>query len=301
MRSIASNQSRADPIWVRAMRLTALAIVIGVPLSQIVVYTSDFYPRDLASYLWAGEAWRTTGNPYTEAAVIVDDNPIYRYAPWFAIPWIWLSLLPTEVVEVGWAVAMACCAGLAVVPLFRTFGLRALPLGTFFFGWAVAIGLNGNVQPALIALLAWGVDRRWGPAAIAIAASLKAVPLLYVLVYAGRREWHKVLLTIAITIPLVAPMLLFEIPALNTAAGESYSLYGTSPVLWAAAAGACALATIGLARTRYGWLAAGVTVLMSLPRAFIYDITFLLPGLSERRSHADAGSLPNRASEPAGR
>ena len=47
-----------------------------------------------------------------------------------------------------------------------------------------------------------------------------------------------------------------------------------------------------LARTRYAWLAAGVAVAMALPRAFIYDITFLLPGLSERRAATEQSGPP---------
>lgn len=276
------------------MRLIALAILLGVPLSQVLAYTLEFYPRDMASYVWAGEAWRTTGNPYTAAPVIIDDNPIYRYAPWFAIPWIGLSLLPEQVLELGWTAAMVCCAVLAVIPLFGGYGVRAIPVGGFFLGWLTAIGLNGNVQPALVALLAWGVQRRWGPVAIALAASLKAVPILYVIVYAGRGEWGKVGWTIGLTIALVAPMLLFEIPPLNLAAGESYSLFGISPPVWGVVAAACAMAGLAAARTRYAWLTTGVAVLMALPRAFIYDITFMLPGLSERRTGTD----PTRSTAP---
>jgi len=268
--------------WARASRLLALALVIGLPLSQVAAYALDFVPRDVASYLWAGEAWRTTGSPYTEAAVVVDGNPIYRYAPWFAVPWIWLSQLPRPLVEVAWAAAMCACAAAAVVPVLRAWGTRGLPVALFFFGWLAAIGLNGNVQPAMIALLAWGVDRRWGPAAIAVAASLKAVPILYVVVYAGRGEWRKVALTFALTALLVAPMLLFDLPASSTDPGASYSLYATSPFLWAAVALGCVVAAFLLARTAYAWLAAGVAVVMALPRAFVYDITFMLPGLSER-------------------
>lgn len=286
MLSALADAPRATPIgpWARVMRLLALALVLGIPLSQAIAYAINFHPADASSYLWAGEAWRTTGNPYTPAAVIVDDNPIYRYAPWFALPWVALSLLPASMVELAWAAAMVACAFLAVTPLFRAYGFRAIPLGGFFLGFLIAIGLNGNVQPALIALLAWGVDRRWGPLAIALGASLKAVPILYVVVYAGRGEWGKVALTVALTIPLVAPMLLFEIPARSIATGESLSLFHTSPIIWAVAAAAGVISAWWYARTRWAWLAAGVAILLALPRAFVYDITFLLPGLSSSRA-----------------
>jgi hypothetical protein len=296
----ASTRPRPILTWSTVSRLIGLALVIGLPLSQVAAYAADFAPRDLASYLWAGEAWRTTGSPYTEAAVVVDGNPIYRYAPWFALPWIWLSHLPRPVIEVGWAAATSACAGLAVVPVLRAWGRRALPLAIFFFGWLMAIGLNGNVQPAVIALLAWGVDRRWGPVAIAVAASLKAVPILYVVVYAGRGEWSKVALTLGITAVLVGPMLLFDIPASSTDPGASYSLYATSPIAWAVVACACVVAAFLLARTAYAWLAAGLVTLMALPRAFVYDITFLLPGLSERGWAARHAPHPGPAPSKSG-
>lgn len=272
----------------RLVRLLGIALVIGIPASQAALYAANLDPVDMTSYLWAGEAWRTTGNPYTPAEVVVDGNPIYRYAPWFAVPWIWLSQLPDGVVGTSWAVLMAACGVLAVVPVLRAWGAIAIPLAAFFGGWLVAIGLNGNVQPALVALLAWGVERRWGPAAVAVAASLKAVPILYVIVYAGRGEWSRVAWTLGLTLVLVAPMLLFDIPALSVTAGESLSLFSASPFLWAVVAIASVVAAVLLARTRYAWLTAGVAVLAALPRAFVYDVTFLLPGLSERRTEEPA-------------
>jgi len=285
----------------RFLRLIGIALVIGLPLSQAALYAASFDPIDMTSYLWAGEAWRTLGNPYAEAAVIVDGNPIYRYAPWFAVPWLGLSLLPSWLVELLWAGAMVVCSILAVIPLLRAYGVRAIPVAGFFVGWLIAIGLNGNVQPALIALLAWGVDRRWGPVAIAVAASLKAVPILYVVVYAGRGEWRRVAWALGLTLVLVAPMLLFEIPGLSVDAGRSLSLFSTSPVLWLAVAVGCVIAAFALARTRYAWLAAGTAVLMALPRAFVYDITFLLPGLSEGRDEVvSAPSRPIEEAEAAG-
>jgi hypothetical protein len=269
----------------RLARLLILAVVLGLPLSQVIIYTVQFNPVDTSSYIWAGEAWRTTGNPYSLSPEIVGDNPIYRYSPWFALPWIGLSLLPTRVVEVGWVMLMVSCAFIAVIPLFRAYGVTAIPVGGFFLGWLIAIGLNGNVQPAMIALLAWGVTRRWAPLAVAVCASLKAVPLFYILVFIGRREWRKVGWTILITGSLVAPMLLFEVPASSTSTGVSYSLFGVSPILWLVVAGLAAVLAVALARTKVAWIAGGAAVLLALPRTFLYDLTFLMPGLDERSPH----------------
>ena len=279
--------------WLRFPRLIVTAILLGVAFSQVVIYAVNFHPIDATSYTWAGEAWRTTGNPYTEFPDRVGDNPIYRYAPWFAVPWVALSLLPHGLIESIWAVLMAACGVVAVVPMFRAYGLAALPFGGFMLGWLVAIGLNGNVQPAMIALLAWGVERRWGPVAIAVCASLKAVPILYAVVYAGRGEWRKVAVTVGLTALLVAPMLLFDIPAVSMMAGETFSLFSTSPILWAGVAASALGVAFQAARTRYAWAAAGATVLLALPRAYLYDLTFLLPGIADAQrmpvSHGDPG------------
>lgn len=43
--------------------------------------------------------------------------------------------------------------------------------------------------PLIVAALVLGVERRTGPPWIAFAASLKAVPILFVVTYLGRREW----------------------------------------------------------------------------------------------------------------
>lgn len=270
-----------DRLRVGLPRLLATALLLGLAISQVIHYTIAFNPVDIESYLWAGEAWRTTGNPYTEAAVIVNDNPIYRYAPWFALPWVGLSLLPHGLVEIGWSALMVACAFVAVVPMFRAHGARAIPFGGFMLGWLIAIGLNGNVQPAMIALLAWTVERKWGPVAVAVCASLKAVPILYAVVYAGRGEWRKVGVSVALTALLVAPMLAFDIPGISTAAGETYSLFATSPVLWAGVAVSSVGVAFLAARSRFAWVAAGAAVLLALPRAFIYDLTFFVPGVAD--------------------
>lgn len=274
------NSSRARLLQ-RLPRLIATALLLGLAMSQVIAHAVPFEPTDASSYTWAGQAWRETGDPYAPAPVIVDDNPIYRYAPWFAVPWMLLSLLPHDVVERVWALCMVVCAFIAVVPVFRSYGPRAIPLGGFMLGWLIAIGLLGNIQPALIALLTWGVERRWGPVAVGVCASLKAVPLLFALVYAGRGEWKKAVTACGVTAALTAPMLLFEIPDLSTQPGASYGLFAMSPYLWMLTAVAGVVASLLFARSRYAWLAASTAVVLALPRAFFYDATFELVGATE--------------------
>jgi len=39
-------------------------------------------------------------------------------------------------------------------------------------------------------------------------------------------------------------------------------------------------------RSRWGWLAAATTVVISLPRLFVYDVTYLMIGAEGRRAEA---------------
>ncbi len=160
---------------------------------------------------------------------------------------------------------------------------RALPLAILMAGLLIGMAASGNVQPLMVAWLVWGVERRSGPLWIGLAASLKAVPLLYVIVYVGRRQWWRASATLALTAILTAPMLLFPLPPLVTDFGGSNSLSNISPVLWAlVAAAAIAVALfLALRRSRYAWLATGAAVVLALPRLFLYDTTFILPGIAE--------------------
>jgi hypothetical protein len=161
--------------------------------------------------------------------------------------------------------------------------MRAVPFATLMLGLLVGMAASGNVQPLLVAWLVWGVERRSGPLWIALAASLKAVPLLYAIVYIGRRQWWRVAATVVVTALLTAPMLLFQLPPLVTDFGGSNSLSNVSLALWAAVAASAIVVAIFLAfrRSRYAWLAAGTAVVLALPRLFLYDTTFILPGVAE--------------------
>ena len=262
------------PLWPKVMRLLATALLLGLAISQVIAYALPFNALDATSYSWAGEAWATTGSPYTEHPNVVNGNPMYRYAPWFAVPWIVLYRIPY--IEQVWALLMAGCAVIAVVPMFREYGAKAIPLGGFMLGWLLAIGLNGNVQPAMIALLVWTLPNKWGPVGIAVAASLKATPMLFAVVYAARGEWRNLAVTLGLTALLVAPMLLFHYP--HTEPGQTYSLLAESVVLWGAVTAVVGVAAWRLARTRYAWLGAAALVCVALPRAHFYDITYLLAG-----------------------
>jgi len=140
----------------------------------------------------------------------------------------------------------------------------------------------GNVQPLLVLVLLWGVERRGGPLWIALGASLKAAPLVLALVYAGRGEWRRAGLTVALTALLVAPAFAFDLSAYPTAlGGGQMSLTEVSVWLWLPVALVAMGATLALARTRFGWLAGSIAMIFTLPRLLDYEFNFVLVGLAE--------------------
>lgn len=224
-----------------------------------------------------GEPLYRPGNP--------TDSDLYRYAPWFAAAWIPLTLLPKEVVLLGW---MSLCLGAAiasVAPLARE-GLAGWGALVFLLPFQLDGAAFGNVQPLLVLMLLWGAPRRSGPLWIALGASLKGAPLVLAVVYAGRGEWRRAAVTVGLTAALVAPMLLFDLSGYSTEVGSGQlSPMQWSPVVWVAVVLVATAATYRLARTRYAWLAGGVAMFFALPRSFLYQISFVIVGLARDRRY----------------
>ena len=222
------------------------------------------------------------------------DSDLYRYAPWFAFAWIPLTFLPKGAVLLGW---MAICLGAAfasVAPLLWR-GWVGVALFALLLPFQLGGAAFGNVQPILVMLLMWGVGRRSGPAWIAIAASLKATPILLAAVYVGRGEWRRAGVAIFLTAVLVVPMLSFDLRGYSTAIGGGQSLLLVSPFIWLPATLAGVGAALWLARTRYGWLAGTVAMIVALPRFLLYEIGFVLVGLARDKP----GPAPKRQPTPA--
>jgi hypothetical protein len=173
---------------------------------------------------------------------------------------------------------------MALVPLLRR---RAWLLLALFAPILVGISAVGNVHPLLVAALVHGVQRRSGPVWIALAASLKLFPLLFALVYAGRRQWLRFGASVVLTSVLWAPALLFDLSSYAVDAGRAASLYQL-PVLYVAVVGAGIVITLVLASSRWSWVAAATTVALSLPRLFVYDVTYLIVGAAAEPPPAGA-------------
>jgi hypothetical protein len=191
--------------------------------------------------------------------------------------------LPRDLVTVVWVGLMGLAAIASTLPLVRT-GLAGTAAFALFAPLQIQGAIFGNVQPLLVLMLLWGVERRSGPLWIAIAASLKAVPLLLALVYAGRGEWGRAGLALLLTAVLVVPALLFDLSSYSTDPGPGQmSLTAVALPLYAAVALATAAAVLVGARSRYRWLLGALAMLATLPRVLTYETGFLLVGLARRQ------------------
>jgi hypothetical protein len=260
----------------------ALAVLLGLVSYALTTYAlSREVGSDVSAYWNAAERLRAGQPLYVAGAANASD--LYRYAPWFAAAWIPLTYLDHTVVTAGWVGLMIGAALVSTLPVLRR-GPAGWAAFAIFAPLQLQAAVFGNVQPLLVLVLMWGVERRAGPLWVALGASLKAVPVLLVLVYAGRGEWRRAGLSLGLTALLVAPAFLFDLSAYPTASGPNQmSLAGVSVWLWLPVDLAAMASSVVLARTRFAWLAGSLAMIAALPRLLDYEIGFLLVGLAERR------------------
>lgn len=277
-----SQPARTHLEWLRlGAGLAVLAVLLALTSYALLAYALSRQPgSDVAAYWEAAERLRSGEPLYAAGAANAPD--LYRYAPWFAAAWIPFTFLPRDAVTAAWVGLMLAAALVSIVPL-----LRAGPPGwaalAIFAPTQLEGAIYGNVQPLLVLMLLRGVERRSGPLWIALGASLKAVPLVLAIVYAGRGEWGRAALTLGLTVVLVAPTLLFDLSGYSINVGpRQESLAGVSAFLFVPVAGAAVVAVWLLARTRFAWLAGGLAMILTLPRYLDYQIGFLLVGLARR-------------------
>jgi hypothetical protein len=271
------------PGWVFFGAASLLFVLMGYALSSYAL--SREVGADVAAYWGAAERLRAGDPLYVGGAANASD--LYRYAPWFAFAWVPLTLLPREAVTTVWVGLMIAAAILSTAPLVRH-GFAGTAAFSLFAPIQLQAAVFGNVQPLLVLMLLWGVERRSGPAWIAVGASLKAVPLLLALVYAGRGEWGRAGLAVLLTALLAAPALLFDLSGYSTQAGPGQmSLTSVAGQLYLAVAVLLVGATFAAARSRFAWLVGAGAMMAALPRLLTYEIGFLLVGFAERPSDVD--------------
>jgi len=275
--------------------LVVMAILAGIAIGAVVFGLESWTLEDMHVYLEAAHRLRAGETLYATT------NPLaaYQYAPWFAAAWLPFTFLPETAVAVAWSLILIAASFISVRPLLvrRTapaVALALLMLPILLFSSA----RSGNVQPLIIAVLVTGLERRWGPVAIAAAASLKVFPLAFALVYLGRGDWRRFVVAVGLTALLVAPMLVFDLERYTVDGPRAGTLYDLSPIAWAIPVAGLVMLTILLARRRspHAWLAAATTIVMGLPRMLSYDITFLMAGTTATRAKAaeDEGTAGHR-------
>jgi hypothetical protein len=265
---------RTLPGW---LAFTALALLLALMAYALSTYaTSREWGSDVAAYWGAAERIRAGEPLYVAGAANASD--LYRYAPWFAYAWVPLTFLPPKLVTDAWVVLMLVAALASTLPLLRH-GLAGTAAVALFLPLQVQGAMFGNVQPLLVLMLLWGLERRSGPLWIALGASLKAVPLLLALVYAGRGEWRRAGLALILTAVLVAPAFLFDLSGYSTQPGPgNMSLISVASWLYVAVALVMSAVAFLAARTRYRWVAGSLAMIAALPRFLTYEISFLLVG-----------------------
>jgi glycosyl transferase family 87 len=291
MGGIGAATSRND-LLLRWARFGASAGVIGVSVAMLILALRGWTVEDSAAYWEAAMRIREGATLYPP----VPDpgaSDVYRYAPWFAYLWVPLTFLPKAWVLLGWTVVLVVASVAAAAGLARERRVASRLLAMLFGSMLIWTAARGNVQPLMILALVGGLPRRTGPLWIGLAASLKAVPLAFVLVYLARRDWKAAAWTVAITAALVAPMPMMGWTPIDP--GPSLSLYQqVSPLVWSLVASAALSAAVVLAvrRSRFVPVAAGVAAVLALPRLLVYDITFLAP------SAASLGGVDQHRSAP---
>lgn len=211
----------------------------------------------------------------------LDAHNVYRYSPWFAAAWIPLTYMPHGAVEIAWTACLLLAAAALLRPLVRlTFPSIALLL---LIGVPlVESAWYGQVQPLMVLGIQSALRRPAGPVMIGLAASLKATPIAFALVYAIRRQWGRCVLSFVVAIGLAAPTLWFDLSHYPFDAGVTVSLWTVTPALWLAFAATTVAAALRFAVIRPQWavLAAGVAAIALSPRVYLDMVSYLLPAVS---------------------
>lgn len=263
------------PVVRRFAQALVIASLAAFSILALLQIRDGWWMQDADAY-WQAAVRLREGAPLYPAITSQDASDVYRYAPWFAAVWVPLTFVPQAVAYAMWALVLFAAAAFSAWQAIRFGGVAAWLIGLLVASLLVPAAASGNVQPLLLATLLFGLERRSGPLWIAVAASLKAAPILLAAVYLGRREWTRAGLAIVLTALLTAPMLAFDLSHYPTDVGAA-----TGPLPTWLAMALAALAAAGsmvLARTRWAWLAASLGVLLAIPRWSYYQSSFLVLG-----------------------
>jgi hypothetical protein len=275
----------------RLPRMLVMAVLLGYLGYTLASWFLVWNPADGGAYYDA--ATRLAHGQPLYPPVNPEAHEVFRYAPWFAVVWIPLTLLPRDMALHAWSLAMLGCAAAAIWPLLSRPTWGRVALAALIVQTLAETAMFGNAHPLVVAILVWTAGRRSFPAWVGVAASLKLVPLAFAVVWAGRQQWVRAAIALGVATLLLAPMLLFDLTSYPTDPGTGLlSLYAASPALWAALALGCLGATIWLAThgSPYAWVAAAVLMFLGPPRVVTSYLGFLLVAVQIIDHEAAAGS-----------
>lgn len=263
-------------------RLVVIAVLVGVGFNHVVFAIRDWPLGDMDVYLAAATRLRDGEPLYLAGDVAVNS---FWYAPWYAAAWLPLTYLPREVVAVGWSAILLLATALVGLLLWRT-GRHGPILALLVVPPLFAVSAGGNVQSIMLLALIVGFHRRWGPVAVAAAATMKLAPVLLVAAYVARREWWRAAAASLLSALLFAPALAMGFTEARWRTEAAPSLIGFSPILYAGIVGV-ALVTTLLVPRRLAVLGAATAAVLALPRLFVYDVTLVAVGVAEEHEPGD--------------
>jgi hypothetical protein len=261
--------------------LVVLFAVYGLAGLALIAFLapSTFPGADLAIYQRAGRDLLQHGDPYYSA-------PSFPYAFQYRYPPLLAMLMPA----LGWPPLWFGLMGAATLFTFVV-GLRIagpaylLPVIVIGGAWGQVL-LNGNVQPALMALLAVvPLRRRGGAVALAVATMLKLHPVIGVLWYLARRDWVALrwfALACAVLVLVQAPWLatfvrFYLADEVASPFGQlGFGLRAIHPAVWVIGTVVVAIVAWRYAETRFGWLLNVLLQLAALPRVLLVNLALIL-------------------------
>ena len=198
-----------------------IAFIFGTTLIRVALIAGPTHWgfEDVEAY-WQAALRLREGQPLYPVGIDPDSYAVFRYTPWFAWLWVPLTDLDRTVVEWAWAAALAAASIAVLVALAQLRTAAAFALAMIITPWLLSLVQVGNIQPLVVAMLAFGVSRASGPVWVAISASLKVVPIMYALVYFARREWARLGIAVGLTALLSAPILLYDLQRLHHRPGR---------------------------------------------------------------------------------
>lgn len=266
-----------------AARLLALAVAaLGIGLLIGAVVSQTVRP-DAEAYWLAAQRIRE-GLPLY-AGPRGDETEIYRYAPWFAYAWVPLTYLGHDLAFAVWRAILIVAILGGLWPLVRRPTPASITLAVLIGGLLISALPQANATPLMVGALAMTLQTRAGPVFLGLAGSLKVFPLVLVAGYLAERRWRRAALAIGISAVLWLHLLAFDIHLFMQIGGASFylggvSLLDVSLLLWLPVALGCAVLLVSfvLHRSPWTWLAAGAAIPLAVPRVWLPDAAYVLPG-----------------------